>query len=511
MATRASPGGLRLPLIAGAVPRGWLAALWRPAVLATMAVWLLLVGAAHEPWFDEAQAWLIVRDSGLVQLLFERVRYEGTPGLWHAILWLAMRAGLPYDQLYLVSGGFALAGAAVVLWRAPFPAWMRCGVIFSYFFAYQFAVVARSYAVDLLLLPLAAAFFADRTEKPLPYALVIGLLAHLNAHSFLIAAVLGLEFAWQLLRSGGLRRASGWIAPGLAAGLGLLALVCLWQPADNHSTREPEYLLARPLMEAIIDFRHAFIDRVLLFGSAEFSLVELFANLLLLGVVLGPLIGLIAKGPHRILCGVVAGVLLAMSALVYGSPWHSGLLWLVGIVCLWISWPAEASSLRRNALIAFGVIVAVQFVQTARTGMLDWQQPYSPSADAAEYIRDYRAAHPGARVSALGMKAFAIQPWHDGNLYDGIAGMAYVDWRRDAPWDPYFSQAGLRAVIAEQPDLIVAAAQGFTDTDEETPAAMCRRGYRTVRRFEGTLFFRGDALEDNSLLMLERTGTGNCR
>ena len=34
----------------------------------------VLVLRKHEPWADEAQAWLIARDSGLFELLFQRVR-----------------------------------------------------------------------------------------------------------------------------------------------------------------------------------------------------------------------------------------------------------------------------------------------------------------------------------------------------------------------------------------------------------------------------------------------------
>jgi hypothetical protein len=46
------------------------------------------------------------------------------------------------------------------------PFWLRGGIIFSYFIAYQYAVVARSYALDLLLIPLIAATFASRFNRP---------------------------------------------------------------------------------------------------------------------------------------------------------------------------------------------------------------------------------------------------------------------------------------------------------------------------------------------------------
>src|SRR5205807_46535 len=138
----------------------------------------------HEPWFDEAQAWLLGRDTTLWDLLAHRLRYEGTPGLWHALLWLAAHAGLPFSGLWLISATLAVAGAFVILTRAPFPYWLRVGTVFSYFVAYQYAIVARSYALDLVLIPLIAARFAERLRRPVLYGVLLGLAANANAHSF---------------------------------------------------------------------------------------------------------------------------------------------------------------------------------------------------------------------------------------------------------------------------------------------------------------------------------------
>jgi hypothetical protein len=118
--------------------------IWPGFVLLGFATWLFAVGSRHEPWFDESQAWLLARDNGLWQLLAHRVRYEGTPGLWHAVLWFAIRAGLPFRYFFVVPATFALAGAAVVLWRAPFPPALRLAFVTSYFYGYQYSVVARS-------------------------------------------------------------------------------------------------------------------------------------------------------------------------------------------------------------------------------------------------------------------------------------------------------------------------------------------------------------------------------
>lgn len=34
----------------------------------------------HEPWFDEAQSWLLARDANFFDLITKYLRYEGSPG-----------------------------------------------------------------------------------------------------------------------------------------------------------------------------------------------------------------------------------------------------------------------------------------------------------------------------------------------------------------------------------------------------------------------------------------------
>ena len=45
----------------------------------------------HEMWRDEMQAWLIAGASSSIGNLFDNLRYEGHPGLWHIGLYLLSR------------------------------------------------------------------------------------------------------------------------------------------------------------------------------------------------------------------------------------------------------------------------------------------------------------------------------------------------------------------------------------------------------------------------------------
>jgi hypothetical protein len=122
------------------------------ALFVAFAAQMALAVARHEPWFDEAQAWLIARDSGLWELFAERLRYEGSPGLWHLVLMPFAKLGLPYAAIGWIGAGCALVGAALLLRRGPFPLWVKAGLLFSWAIGYQYAAVARSYTLMPLLL-----------------------------------------------------------------------------------------------------------------------------------------------------------------------------------------------------------------------------------------------------------------------------------------------------------------------------------------------------------------------
>lgn len=160
--------------------------------------WCVLAGYAalvgclvpfHEPWADEAQAWLIARDNSLWQIFRYRLHYEGAPGLWHLCLHVLHALGGGYTAMHWMGAAFALAGVAVFLRWAPFPLLLRVLLPFTFFFAFQYAVVARSYTLYPMLAFGLCALFAHRS-KALWFALLAGLLANISlqgtVHSFVL-------------------------------------------------------------------------------------------------------------------------------------------------------------------------------------------------------------------------------------------------------------------------------------------------------------------------------------
>src|SRR5579885_3133983 len=92
-------------------------------VYSSVVLWTLQY---HEKWADEAQAWLIARDLDLKTIWFHELRYEGSPGLWHTILWVAQHVfHARYDALGYIGMAGATAGVALLIFKAPFLRYIR--------------------------------------------------------------------------------------------------------------------------------------------------------------------------------------------------------------------------------------------------------------------------------------------------------------------------------------------------------------------------------------------------
>ena len=124
---------------------------WTALIL--FALSYLVITRYHEPWFDEAQAWQIAKCASLREILFVLPHYEGHPPLWHLLLAVPARLGVPFEP-GLKGVGFCISAASValLLFRSKMPRPARLLLPFSYFFFYQYGIVVRPYGFSLLVL-----------------------------------------------------------------------------------------------------------------------------------------------------------------------------------------------------------------------------------------------------------------------------------------------------------------------------------------------------------------------
>ncbi|MFC2084973.1 hypothetical protein ACFLS9_07950 [Bacteroidota bacterium] len=169
---------------------------WKIPVIIFYSVLVLFTVFHHEPWRDEAQAWLIARDIPLFSI-FTQMGYEGSPALWHIILTPFVKSGLPYITENLLHALVAIFIVIIFIYKSPLPIFTKILFVFSYFMAYEYAVIARSYNLSILLLFLIATYYGKRFESPVRHAIFIFLLYNTNVHSFFIASSLLIVFVYE--------------------------------------------------------------------------------------------------------------------------------------------------------------------------------------------------------------------------------------------------------------------------------------------------------------------------
>ncbi|MFA5050805.1 MAG: hypothetical protein WC499_01695 [Patescibacteria group bacterium] len=154
----------------------------------------------HEPYQDEAQAWLIARDSSNFISMIHQMGYEGTPALWHCILFILTHLGLPYFLMAIVHFLIILSAVIIFINYAPFSTVVKILFIFGYYPFFEYNTIARNYALTVLFLFLIALIYKNRFKRPILYSLLIFLLANTNLYSLVIAIILSGVYIFEVLQ-----------------------------------------------------------------------------------------------------------------------------------------------------------------------------------------------------------------------------------------------------------------------------------------------------------------------
>lgn len=154
-----------------------------------------IIGAVfHEPWYEEAQPYLVGRDASWHDVVFLIPHYEGHPPLWHMLIKFASVFGAPYE-LTIKAVQFIFFEAMIIMLelKSPFSRITKALLPLSFFIVYHYCVLSRPYAMLMFACLLCAAAYNKRKEKPLPYILALIFLC--LCHSYGIAFAGGIAAA----------------------------------------------------------------------------------------------------------------------------------------------------------------------------------------------------------------------------------------------------------------------------------------------------------------------------
>jgi hypothetical protein len=448
----------------------------------------------HEPWADEAQAWLLGRDATLAHLWGRLLHYEGQPGLWQTLVHALVHLGLPYAAYSFVSGVLAFCGVALLLRYAPLPLFIRVLLPFTYYLCYQYAVIARSYVLIAPLLFAIALIFTQALQKPILMTALLCLLAGVSVHGLLISACIWvalyapLIFRWTRITASDRRKLL--IAGGVYGLVMLLLVACAW-PAQNVGFAEHRGFSN---LHLFWDFAKAY------FGGAFTG--DWRASLALIALSLP----FLWRGRGLLFFLLASAALCLFGTLVYTQVWHFGILFLAWLFAIWISaYNTRITILTQLALIA---AIGVQCYWTAAAIRYDWGAPYSGSQAAARYL--LQQGVPSGGLYAIGYSSTALQPYfpsniysdfHDSNLHGDTARPAYWDWSKaNTANDPNALFASCRR------ELVLVGYKAVFEK-KQWGDLLALLGYEQTRHFEGNLFWQTGTLESESF-DLYRKGSG---
>jgi hypothetical protein len=482
---------------------------WRLRDLVVWVVYLITLACTvpwHEPWNDEAQAWLLSRDLSLPQLFLHGLRYESHPPLWYLILWLPAHLHIGYFIFCWISAVIAAAGIYVLLRLSPFPFYLRAVLPFTFYLAYQYAVVARSYVLYPLLGFLVAHVYRQTKPRPLLMAVLLALLANISIHGTLVACCFAALYGWKHLRSGhtGDVTTRNYLSATaiFVASLAVIAVVVfppkdlitvatptvtrvlLHQTSANPavSTQASATTLPAPISQTQqggLRYRFAELPRLLSYSISTSHLLAFTLYLLLIAF-------LFRLHQLPMLLPLVAIILFL--SFVYGLAWHLGLIWVTILMILWAVWDPDADTRPGFNLqkVLGGFLFFLCLLQLPWTWgaiRFDIRSPYSGAKNTAAYLRTLPTS---MRIAGFGPQSTAIVPYFPGNIFFNQPTTFWL-WStrntidQDAP-----------ATLATHPDLVVVFQQynsAGAPNDNPIRDLVQADGYRETHRFCGQAYY----------------------
>lgn len=323
----------------------------RVALVATL-VFAVLSSALiifHEPWLDEAQAWLIARDASYYDMLFKLPHIEGHIAFWWLILSVPAKLGVPYEiGLKAVNILIAVLACAVFEFKSPFPNAFKIVFPFTYFFFYQYSVIARPYMLLILALFLVAVTFAKREEKPLWHLLALALLCLADTFGIAIAGGIALGWVIRLLKNIAKKNKDNTCRNVKQAvclfALLLLALFLMWSITPSSDASATESITAANVVMTFIAEIFVLPSELCFTSFLQYGILNLkdispFAIALTAVISIAIWFFFVKAVMHRdILADIIMPVLMFIAlGSFYIYSHHYGLYLMVGIYCAWIS------------------------------------------------------------------------------------------------------------------------------------------------------------------------------
>ena len=371
----------------------------------------------HEMWRDEIQAWLLARDSASIFELFAHLKYEGHPGIWHLCLMPLTR--ITHSPVIMQVFHLLIATVTVYLFvrYAPFNRFQKFLFCFGYFVLYEYAILARNYALGLLLITIFCILFSERYRHFIAISCVLFLLSHTSVHALILTIAIGFALWCEYLYRDWLskpfveeiaaigNKKSIWIGFSLIS-IGIITSTLQLNPPpdtgfalewfffyDSAFLSEVLKLISDALLP-IPEFSLNFWNKHQLETYAVFQSIQipLCCFLILCSILL------LLKRPTALLIYLMAtfGLLVFFYVKYYGSMRHHGFLFITFLMTAWVYRDSPEITTPFKSLSAFPqrlyspfvtFIFICQFIGGITAVTLEKRYVFSYGKQVAEYVK----------------------------------------------------------------------------------------------------------------------------
>ena len=378
-----------------------------------LALSILLI-THHEFWRDEVHAWDIAIDSqSLSQFVYYMRQSEGTPYLWHFILFLVSHfISSNIEVMKVIHMTFSTAAAFLFLKFAPFNKLVKVLFVFGYFSFFEYSIISRNYALGILLIFIFCILYKNKFKNILFLSITLFFMGQCNIYSFFISVsfmlLLLIDFIKQ--RDNEFKKVNK-ISLSFSIVIALSEIVLVyWQIGGQFLSNFVQnsalktiilgYLAKLKLIPTILLNSYIPIPVI----NLNFWNTNLLVNILsktniiitiLIALILVILSVLLLNKKLKVIFLVNLFVILNFMILFYfGSMRHWGHIFIIFFACLWLSKTEEEKSnfytLKSRKLllnIFVTILLACSLVGSVTAFYYDYKFPFSNGKNVAQYLK----------------------------------------------------------------------------------------------------------------------------
>lgn len=365
----------------------------------------LFIGYHHEPWADEAQAWLVARDTTLQSLFFKYLHSEGHPALWYIILKCFIYLGLPYKYIYIIPIIFSTIGVSIFLFKSKFPLFIKILFPFTYFIFYQYNIIARSYCLLLPIIALLASIWDKRHTKCFLFTLTLILLMSTTAYTYVLAGIIYLSYIYEFKNNQDItNKKEHIISIFILTIFFIITLLYVYPiPSNTFNPTGLPYFISDSLFTTIKTNK---IIKIILSIIIYIYIVLSYKK---------------TNKPNNLIQLILFTFpIISFFILKYYNLWHLGIILLILIFCFWIHKMENNKSIIILLLFTF----SIQIYYSISASFYDYKNIYSPAKEVATFLKKYKTK----KIYGLTFNENAINPYFSKNIFINWDNGAFFYW-----------------------------------------------------------------------------------